>query len=160
MHRFTNAVRNALETENWFAALFISLALPDICGALEKPNDGVGDRYKRWFNKYLSSKYASHFSADDCYFFRCSCLHQGTDEHVNSSYENIHFIPPPPRNSIVHLNQIGGALQMQIDVFCRDVCDAVESWMDDVVNETAIQERIGNLIRIHPLALIQFNFEQ
>ena len=57
MERFTNSVKHSLETKNWLSALFLSVALPDICGALENPEMGVGERYRNWFNQYLRIKY-------------------------------------------------------------------------------------------------------
>ncbi|ENX4469936.1 hypothetical protein ACFO72_000806 [Enterobacter roggenkampii] len=57
MERFTLAIRKAIEQENWFAALFIGLAMPDICGALEAPGAKPGERYRKWFDGYLKKKY-------------------------------------------------------------------------------------------------------
>lgn len=58
MQEFIDSVRYSLATKNWFGALFMALALPDICGVL---TDGagvqVGVRYKKWFNTYLKIKY-------------------------------------------------------------------------------------------------------
>lgn len=57
MERFTSAIRKAVQDGNFFAALFVSLAMPDICGALEAPQSRVGDRYNAWFQRYLRAKY-------------------------------------------------------------------------------------------------------
>lgn len=58
MERFVNSVISNLETKNWVSALFLSVALPDICGALENPEMGVGRRYREWFDSYLRIKYS------------------------------------------------------------------------------------------------------
>lgn len=150
MEQFTSAVRKSIHDENWFAGLFLSLCLPDICGALETPEEGVKERYTRWFDSNLSQKYSPMFSSEDCYFFRCSCLHQGLDTHVNISHERIHFITPPPRNNIVHLNKFNNVLQMQIDIFCEDMGQAVDDWYENIgKSDPAIQSRINNLIKIY-----------
>lgn len=57
MERFTTSIEGSLRTGNWFAALFMALALPDICAALEQPTRPVGERYKDWFQRYLRSTY-------------------------------------------------------------------------------------------------------
>lgn len=44
--KYTDAIRRSLSAKNWFGALFLSLAMPDICGVLEAPTDSVGTRYK------------------------------------------------------------------------------------------------------------------
>ena len=55
MKDILDAIRKAIKDKNWCGALFISLALPDICGKIENPNFLSGKRYKDWFNKYMSS---------------------------------------------------------------------------------------------------------
>jgi hypothetical protein len=37
--------------------------MPDICGAIQNPQAGVGERYKAWFQRYLKAKYdpENHF---------------------------------------------------------------------------------------------------
>lgn len=57
MERFTTSIESSLEARNWFAALFMTLALPDICAALEDPDRPVGERYKDWFQRYLKPAY-------------------------------------------------------------------------------------------------------
>ncbi len=152
MNRFNSAIRKAVEDENWLAGLFLALCMPDICGSLEEPSVSVGERYKKWFNTYLSSKYSPKFSADDCYYFRCSCLHQGFDSHYKLPQDRIHFILPPPKNNIVHLNMLNNVLQMQIDVFCKDIAEAVDIWNEKIAkNNPDIQSRIDSLIQIYPI---------
>src|SRR5262245_41335370 len=122
MKRFTNAVRQALTDLNWFGALFIALALPDICGALEAPEKETGERYKAWFDKYLAEKYLPNFSAQDCYSFRCACLHQGLTTNEKSSIARIHFVEPHMAWPD-HLCKVENGIVMEIDDFCLDICD-------------------------------------
>ena len=185
MERFTNSINKSLEAENWFAALFMTLALPDICGALEEPTRPVGERYKDWFNRFLKSKYdpdtmyesmmatspetikdlpemiaeqwksqpampATAFSSEDCYRLRCKCLHQGLPERMGN--DRIHFtIPDPTGRMNFHKNSLYGVLQLSIDVFCADVCNAVTEWSKEVHADTDIQQRIEELIKIYGL---------
>lgn len=186
MERFITSIRKAVEDKNWFSALFLSLAVPDICGALENPPTGkrgeVGERYRDWFNKYLQTKYdpanlyelvlsrdpkaiermdeqgikylknmppneGCSFTASDCYRFRCKCLHQGLIEKEGG--EKFLFITPPPNGNVIHGGSFKGMYQLQIDVFCNDVCIAVEQWCEDVKDSEAICGRINELINIH-----------
>lgn len=57
MQRFTTSIEASLVTRNWLAALFLALALPDICAAIEAPERPVGERYKDWFQRYLRASY-------------------------------------------------------------------------------------------------------
>ena len=45
MRNFTNVFDKSLATENWYAALALALVIPDICGRLENPEMGSGERY-------------------------------------------------------------------------------------------------------------------
>jgi len=36
-------------------------------------------------------------------------------------------------------------LQLQVNVFCTDVCVGVEQWLDDVAKNEDVQRRINNL---------------
>lgn len=57
MKQFITAIRKSIADRNYFGALFIALAMPDICGALERPDQSVGERYRSWFRRYLNKKY-------------------------------------------------------------------------------------------------------
>lgn len=153
MERFTNAIRGAIKNKNWFAGLFLALCLPDICGSLDYPYEQkTKKRYTDWFNKNLATKYSPMFSADDCFYFRCSCLHQGLAEHNKLAHEKIHFIPPLPNNNIVHMNKFNDILQMQIDIFCNDIAKAVDDWYRARTKSSPkIQTKIDNLIKVYPI---------
>lgn len=185
MHRFVHAIRDAVRSENWFAALFLALSAPDVCGALENPAAGVGDRYKSWFNRYLKQKYdpsnlfelvlstspqslenmppeaiqrlkslpsnaACAFTAEDCYRFRCKCLHQGLPEKIGG--EKIHFTAPDKVGQLtIHMSSFDGLYQLQIDIFCLDICLAVERWIADVGANPDIKARMSQLIEVYDL---------
>ncbi|MDI7502387.1 hypothetical protein [Cronobacter dublinensis] len=157
MQRFVESIRRSIQTENWLAAIFMALAMPDICGALENPAAKVGARYSDWFTRYLAEKYTLlhiQFTAKDCYNFRCKCLHQGLV--VRDDNEKFALTPPVPGYRF-HLNSFNGVIQLQVDIFCEDVCLAVEEWAREVENNNEIQNRILELITIHfPHGFIEF----
>lgn len=64
MERFVSAIRKSSGDKNWFGALFMALAMPDICGALETPTVKTGARYRRWFNENLKHKYVFETAYD------------------------------------------------------------------------------------------------
>lgn len=162
MDRFTKAISDALDAENWFAALSLSLMLPDICGSLETPRAQNGERYKRWYTQWIQPVYTTIFSgstpyvfltADDCWQLRCSYLHAGNGEiKTKNTLDSFHFIEPPGNGNVVHRNQIGGVLQLQIDVFCRDFIDAVARWDSSVISDADIQARKKLLLGMHTTA--------
>ena len=152
LEKYTDAVQHSLRSQNWFGALFLSLAMPDICGALETPDDQVGVRYRRWFDKYVAEQYAPQlFSASDCYYLRCAALHQGLAEHSKSQIKQVVFITPPPGGIVIHSNFIESAdgsfvLQLQIDIFCQQICSGVLKWRADVQANGEVQSRIAELL--------------
>lgn len=186
MKRFTDSIRSSVNAENWFATLFLALAVPDVCGALEAPTAGVGERYKNWFIRYLKPKYdpanlfelvsatspqslqnmsldaleslkspppnaECAFTADDCYRFRCKCLHQGLSQKAGG--EKIHFTAPDKSGRItMHMSSLNGLYQLQIDIFCLDVCAAVDQWISDVAANQEVQGSMRELIEIYDLA--------
>lgn len=56
-------IRAALAADLYYLALYASLTLPDLCGAMESP-DGLATtpRFIAWFDKYVAPKYVSPFA--------------------------------------------------------------------------------------------------
>jgi hypothetical protein len=51
---------------------------------------------------------------------------------------------------MVHMNQSGNVLQLQVDIFCREMCAAVENWINDIVKgNAALEGRLKSLLEIH-----------
>ena len=162
MKRFTDAIESSVQTQNWYAAIALTLTMPDICGALETPEAGNGVRYKRWFAAWMEPNYTTvlpkigrhvFLSAENCWGLRCSYLHAGNGEirpgKVKQVLESFHFIEPPPGNNTIHLNQVGRALQLQTDIFCREMIAAVLAWQDTVKDDADIESRRQDLLQIH-----------
>lgn len=79
-------INSCLANNNTLAGLYIALSLPDVCAKIMKSKTvGKGERYKEWFNKYVT-KYASvkfgeetlvYIDDDDCYKLRNALFHAG-----------------------------------------------------------------------------------
>lgn len=162
MQRFIDSIRRSIAQRNWFGALFIALAIPDVCGALEFPREKNGVRYKNWFNRYLKHGYdpdgsllpkCVRLTADDCWECRNACLHSGTAKRLD---DRIRFMEPNPFGLRIdrnfhgeHSNGMPSYYTLQIDAFCEDVCLATEQWLRDVERDEAIQQRITDLLEVH-----------
>ncbi|MED4060261.1 hypothetical protein [Priestia megaterium] len=160
---FTNAIKKSLESENWHAALTVSLILPDICGKLQDENLSSNKRYVKWFNRYLKQQYTSFVGADniehefltgeDMYALRCSFLHAGgvdiENQWIRKVLSGFKFVPPKP-NRFVHKNhnEINGTLQLQVDQFCLEICNAVENWVQDFKGDSKVQQKVKMMIDI------------
>lgn len=144
MLRFTQAIEKALADQNWYAALGLALALPDICANVCSPNEGSQRRYVKWYNQYMLPKYTRQVGAnkeehvflhgEDCYALRCALLHEGShdisEQRAQQVIENFNFVVPP-QGWVVHMNQMNNALQLQVDIFCRDICSSVHQCLSD-----------------------------
>jgi hypothetical protein len=161
--QFIDAVKSAAEESNWYAALALALAMPDICGRVENPTFGSKQRYVGWWDKYLLSRYSAKvgplqilnvfLSGNDAYALRCSFLHEGSDDPTNQkakeALEKFHFIEPSGRGHFIHLNLKRGVLQLQVDRFCQDICDGAAQWIKDVADNKDVQSRMNTLLVIH-----------
>lgn len=87
-----NEMIQAFQSGYFFSALSLALAIPDICGNKQYPEEkSCGIRYAKWFNKYVAHQYQNgentdtsscniyYFDGDDCYQLRCVFLHEGTN---------------------------------------------------------------------------------
>lgn len=167
MNRFIDAVVKALDNENWYGALIISLTLPDICGKIQYTSMKSKDRYIKWFNGYLSNKYTHKIgpnleehvflSGDDCYALRCSFLHEGLDEISYQAsrkvLDSFLFMTGGPHCNFMNVNN-QTFLQLRVDEFCKDIYSAVEVWVKDITGNADIEKRISELIRIHPPGVV------
>lgn len=156
------AIESAIVDENWVAALFVALSIPDICGYLESPREGSGVRYERWFQKYVAARYSMRsgpeldhhqfFLGSDCYALRCAMFHEGRDDiseqRAREVMERIHFIEPP-ESGVIHCNRINNVLQLQVDFFCRDIVCGLKQWQIDIEDNSDIQDRMDRSLKIY-----------
>jgi len=161
---FLEAANQAINQRNWYAALVLSLTLPDICGWLENPGQPSTKRYVDWCRRYLQPKYTSHIgaereehiflTAEDTYALRCALLHEGVDDitrqRVQSVLMHFRFVEPPDSGRI-HCNSWNDViLQLQVDIFCKDIVEGVERWTQDVLESSAtIKERMKSMLLIY-----------
>lgn len=160
MKHLVESVRAAVVEKNWFAALSGALTLPDICGRCEDASAGGSQRrYVAWFDKYLAVSFRravagrlhTLLTGEDCYALRCAYSH-GAEFDVSSQRSRkvltaYAFVVAPP-GANVHLNQVNGQLQLQVDMFCAEICSAVEAWLVAVAGQDEIQSRVEALPKI------------
>lgn len=148
MKRYVLAVESALKERNWYTALALTLCLPDMCGWLEAPKVKGGEkRYAKWFERYMPD-YRDCLSGSDCYALRCAYLHEGAEsterQRAADALHHFQFIASS-KNFIAHRNAwASGRLQLDVTMFCTDMCNGVRQWLRDNQNNRAITELILN----------------
>ena len=163
MERFINAVEQALASQNYYAALAMAMALPDMCGRLQTPERRSRERFVDWWERYVSPKYVrkvgagagmvvEFLSAKDAYAFRCAYLHEGRDDikaqSARIALESFVFVEPPPAGSN-HCNRYNNVLQLQVDTFCRDICEGATQWLHDTAADEEVAKNAAGLIQLH-----------
>jgi hypothetical protein len=165
MQHLIHATRAAVKDRNWYAALALALALPDICGRLQTPKSGVGARYRAWWERYAMPRYMGPkvgtddmvpwLSGADAYALRCAFLHEGSDDitgqRAREALARVRFVEPP-RGFRVHMNGGATTLQVQVDIFCEDVCVGAEQWWVDHAANPAVKAQIPGLLRIYDVS--------
>jgi hypothetical protein len=151
MQEIIDSIRKNLRDGNYYAALFMAIILPSICGALESDNgEDTKAKYIDWYNRYIDDLM---LKGEDCYALRCSLLHQGRTTHRSSSFARVLFTYPSPSRTTFHNNFTEGGLNLDIPLFCESVLRAVEKWQAEVENTANYQRNIANTIRLYPNGL-------
>lgn len=146
-------IEQALNSGLYFIALQSTLTLPDICGALQSV-DGIATRddYITWYDTYAKESSRNAISGQDCYYFRCSCIHQGTSQNPRSSYKRILFLVPNDQ-LFLHNNIIEDALNIDINIFCSNIIAAVRKWEQRIKNDANFVRNYDNLIKVYPTGI-------
>jgi len=158
MRDLLEQIERGLDQNLYYLALFAALSLPDICGALDS-DDGEADRskYISWFDEYVGDGYKSgtqaFLSGDDCYYFRCGILHQGSSHNPKSGYSRILFVEPGATTNVFHCNIMNDALNIDVRIFCKDIINGVRVWLGKVEGTTKFSSNMAKFIRRYPRGL-------
>lgn len=146
MEDILKAIRKDLKYKNYYSVLFLTVMLTSICSALESSNgEDNSTKYKAWYSKYVGDLF---LKGDECYKLRCALLHRGKTNHKNSSFNGFRFTFPSKKITL-HNNNFGGALNLDITLFCERILQGVEVWLQDMKSNTNYQRNIKDIIRYH-----------
>lgn len=143
-------IEKALDCGLYYLALQSTLTLPDICGAIQNETKKPGDRYKEWYRTYAVIPYPNALTAEDCYYFRCACVHQGSTQSPKSTYKRILFIVPNNTITLCGYTVINDALHINIETFCRNMVFSVRRWEAQVKGTESFIRNYGKIIKLYP----------
>ena len=161
LHRYLADIHHAMNAGAFYSALALSIAIPDVCGSIEYPDEkGVGKRYRDWFDLscYMLQSY---LSAEDCYAIRCSYLHQGIDEFggpsaIAARLTHIEFTVGMAAGgwSLSYLPsaqgpQAKGAVRIPVEDFCRDMTTSANGWWKSRSSDPRVASALARLIEFH-----------
>jgi len=141
----------------YYVSLISALALPDICAALESDNGQASkEKYVSWINTHVAPRYNGFLDGETCYYFRCSMLHQGSTQHPRGPYSRIIFVEPDQSGVVLHNNIMNDALNIDIRIFCEDLCRAAENWWRDNAAQPNVQTNLQRFVTRHPNGLAPY----
>ena len=149
----------ALMSRNWYAALALALAMPDICGSCEDPGPGkVRKRYIRWCRKWLEPIYTAvnkanpqdrvvWLTAEECYALRCSVIHEGSSKFPpHSRFKRAIFVDPSAGTHMSHI--LDEVLVLSVDHFCEDMFMAAQQWDHAMQKNEAVQRELKRMLQV------------
>ena len=165
MEEFLNQIKGAISCKLYYPALFMTVAIPDICSALQSQNnDSDSKKYKEWFNKYItklqSNKYgeSGQLKADHLWNIRCSLFHQGVTSD-KKDYKRMLFIEPGNPTYSIHCCVVGAntdekSLLIDIVQFCDDMIKGAEQWLKDKKGDQFYKQNYDKLIKRYPKGIV------
>lgn len=173
MKEIIESIKKSLDSENYQAALFISLSIPDICGQLEVPGIGNGVGARKWFDEYLAPRYHPKSLYDSMLITNpeyTATLTDGVIKAFKATPPTVTFtskqfwdlrnaflhnasaigkkITVHLTHSISHMNEFDGELQLSAIVLCRDIIQAAEKWINDMAANPDVAKRISETVQV------------
>lgn len=150
MKHLIKEIESNIANQNNLSALSLTLILPDICGKISFPNDYVGERYKKWYDKYVYPFELSPIEDNPfnewvpdghiIYKLRCNLLHDGSldvEKDVKQKKEigdsdNYKFILT---NNLTSINLVwedkgkdpSVLVRIGVEDFCLKICAVAEN---------------------------------
>lgn len=145
-------IERALEADLYFIALQAALTLPDICASLESAVEPkkrkLGAEYAKWYEDHVQTLHPTWLSGEDCWQYRCSCLHSGSS--IGENYSRVIFLAPGQSQIRMHNNIIGDAINIDLKTFCLDMIDAVRVWEASAKETDIFKKNYPRLMRVYP----------
>jgi len=176
MRDLLEQIERGLEANVYYLSLFASLAIPDICGAIDSlDGEASGAKYVEWYDKWVAPRFNQAVQAtlpknlpiappklenpltgDACYRFRCSLLHQGSTQHPKSPFSRILFIEPGSRGIVVHHSILNDALCIDIRHFCAEVLAGTRMWLAEAEGTQQFRTNYDRCIKLYPNGLAPY----
>jgi hypothetical protein len=146
MDDLIDSIRGSIAEKNSFAALFVAVCIPDICGKIQSASSNR--HYSEWFEEFMPAVYRKHVSGGDAYAIRCATIHQASNDlslHAAAEKLDKYFFTPEGRHLITVDNLNGDHVRrcvISIRKYCEDIISSYGLWMSDKVeNNTELKVR-------------------
>lgn len=158
-------IKRALDNDCLWAALSLSLSIPDICGKIKYPNDKPRARFIKWFDEYLGQYEKCPTEEDEIempylngkLFFqlRCAFFHEGTNdiEEKDTSFnlDCFQFITCEKNDFEIYADSISTSLRSGflkendettfcMDINIRNICNKI-IWVTEAFLKEDCQDK-------------------
>lgn len=148
-------INKALDNGMYFIALQSALTIPDICSALESENGETnGKNYAKWYDKNVKRD-GDYMTGDDCYFYRCSCIHQGISVNDRMNYTRVLFLYPNS-SLVMHNNILNDALNIDLIQFCSQMVYSCKEWLSSHETDSIVKRNYSKLMKVYPNGLLPY----
>jgi hypothetical protein len=147
-----NEIEKCLNTNLRYAALTLSLSIPDICSNVEELGGKNAERYSIWFDRY-AAKFFNILNGQACWQIRCALLHSGNLRDKRFTSGRVIFSEfPKPKIRDLHLGANTDLPIHNIDLqhFCTSMVEASKNWDVESSLNLKIQNNLENLIEFRP----------
>lgn len=110
-----------------FAGILAALTVPDICGALEAPEDRVGERYARWYDSNAGGL-CKFLNGAQCYRLRCGMVHQGRARDKALGYDRVAFTWNGNHCNVIKIGDFR-YLNLGVTEFVKGLTGAARAWL-------------------------------
>lgn len=164
--QFIDSVKHSLDNNNYFAAIMVSLTLPDICSKIEYGNtEGNKKRYEKWIRNYFlhmlnkEIKNIDYLTPENIYQLRCSMLHEGSNKaKTNLNTLNIDEIIPYKNDvdwdyiaisdtKILSTSEKKTTLFLDVEFFCKQILNSVENWLEERDDIDQVNLELFSIVR-------------
>jgi len=147
-----------LQQRLYYVAIMASLVIPDIGGAIDsntRIEARIRIRYVTWFDKYVKPRYTGNLNltGDECFYLRCSMLHQGKTKPDNDKTK-VSFMDFPQSNSPVNPFSLQNDLGLLIEprTFCNNMIYAAYNWLEVVHDDDLFKKNMKNFMTLYSLS--------
>jgi hypothetical protein len=153
-------IERALNASLHYLALVMALTMPGICAALEEPSGSTSGRdskaYMDWYSTNIGTLYPN-LTGVDCYSLRCGVVHQGRFGDPNKmQYGRVLFTVPNVSRNVFHNNILNDALNLDTEIFCRDMMNSVRNWYCNRPSNSVVHRNIDMMVRLRPEGLAPY----
>lgn len=153
MEHIVDEIRGTYDAGFPYAALMLAFAAPDVCASLEiepgSSRNGVGRRYKNWYNRYLIER-IPFFTADDVYSLRCGVVHEGRFGNDQQTFEKVVFSLEDGWAHAMMDNGTGrNFISITVLLFCDRVIEGIQHWFTEHSNDDPVKSNMERMFKYH-----------